>query len=102
MFKPLIDWYMATLDAGGYALVALLMAVESSIAPLPSEVVIPPAAHIAYTTGKFSMIGLVIAGAIGSWIGATAMYWTARWLGRPLVLRYGKYIFVSPEKVHGA
>ena len=102
MFKPLIDWYMATLDSGGYLLVALLMAVESSIAPLPSEVVIPPAAHIAYTTGKFSMIGLVIAGAIGSWIGATAMYWASRWLGRPLVLRYGKYIFISPEKVHGA
>ncbi|MFA7003495.1 MAG: DedA family protein [Verrucomicrobiia bacterium] len=102
MFKPLIDWYMATLDSGGYPLVALLMAVESSIAPLPSEVVIPPAAHIAYTTGKFSMIGLVIAGAIGSWIGATAMYWASRWLGRPLVLRYGKYIFISPEKVHGA
>ncbi|MCX6909772.1 MAG: DedA family protein [Verrucomicrobia bacterium] len=64
--------------------------------------VIPPAAHIAYTTGKFSMIGLVIAGAIGSWIGATAMYWASRWLGRPLVLRYGKYIFISQEKVHGA
>jgi membrane protein DedA with SNARE-associated domain len=102
MFKPLIDWYMATLDSGGYPLVALLMAVESSIAPLPSEVVIPPAAHIAYTTGKFSMIGLVIAGAIGSWIGATVMYWASRWLGRPLVMRYGKYIFISPEKVHGA
>ena len=102
MFKPLIDWYMATLDSGGYPLVALLMAVESSIAPLPSEVVIPPAAHLAYTTGKFSMIGLVIAGAIGSWVGATVMYWASRWLGRPLVLRYGKYIFISPEKVHGA
>jgi membrane protein DedA with SNARE-associated domain len=102
MFKPLVDWYMATLDSGGYPLVALLMAVESSIAPLPSEVVIPPAAHIAYTTGKFSMIGLVIAGAIGSWVGATVMYWSSRWLGRPLVLRYGKYIFISPEKVHGA
>jgi membrane protein DedA with SNARE-associated domain len=102
MFKPLIDWYMATLDSGGYPLVALLMAVESSIAPLPSEVVIPPAAHIAYTTGKFSMIGLVIAGAIGSWVGATVMYWASRWLGRPLVLRYGKYIFISPEKVRGA
>lgn len=102
MFKPLIDWYMATLDSGGYPLVALLMAVESSIAPLPSEVVIPPAAHLAYTTGRFSMTGLVIAGAIGSWVGATVMYWASRWLGRPLVLRYGKYIFISPEKIHGA
>ena len=102
MFKPLIDWYMATLDSGGYPLVALLMAVESSIVPLPSEFVIPPAAHLAYTTGRFSMIGLVIAGALGSWVGATAMYWASRWLGRPLVLRYGKYIFIPEAKVHGA
>ena len=112
MLKSLIDWYMATLSSGGYPLVALLMAVESSIAPLPSEVVIPPAAHLAWTdgmsflgvhfTGWPAQIGLVIAGAIGSWLGATAMYWGSCWLGRPLVLRYGKYIFISPEKVHGA
>lgn len=112
MFKPLIDWYMATLDSGGYPLVALLMAVESSIAPLPSEFVIPPAAHLAWKngmqflgihfTGWPAQIGLVIAGAIGSWLGATVMYWASRWLGRPLVLRYGKYIFISPEKIHGA
>ena len=102
LFQPLIDWYMSALDAGGYALVALLMAIESSIAPLPSEVVIPPAAHLAHTKGTFTMWGLVVAGAIGSWIGATAMYWAARWLGRPLVLRYGKYIFIPEEKVHGA
>ena len=93
---------MATLDQGGYWLVGLLMAIESSVVPLPSEVVIPPAAHLAYTTGKFSMVGLVIAGAIGSWIGATAMYWASRWAGRPLVLRYGKFIFIPPEKVMGA
>jgi membrane protein DedA with SNARE-associated domain len=112
MFKPLIDWYMSTLGAGGYALVALLMAIESSIVPLPSELVIPPAAFLAWKngmqflgvqlTGWPAQIGLVIAGAIGSWVGATAMYWASRWLGRPLVLRYGKYIFISAEKVHGA
>jgi membrane protein DedA with SNARE-associated domain len=49
LFKPLIDWYLGALQTGGYFLVALLMAVESSIVPLPSEVVIPPAAHLAYT-----------------------------------------------------
>jgi membrane protein DedA with SNARE-associated domain len=102
MFKGLIDWYMATLSDGGYALVALLMAIESSVLPLPSEVIIPPAAHIGYTQGRFSMIGLVLAGAIGSWLGATVMYWASRWLGRLLVLRYGRYILISPEKVHGA
>lgn len=102
MLHRLIDWYQAALDTGGYPLIALLMAVESSIVPLPSEFVIPPAAHIAYTTGKFTMTGIVVAGAIGSWIGATVMYWVSRLAGRPFVLRYGRYFFISPEKVYGA
>lgn len=102
MFQGLITWYMGALQTGGYPLVALLMAIESSIVPLPSELVIPPAAHLAHTQGRFSMIGLVIAGAIGSWVGATAMYWASRWAGRPLVMRYGKYFMITPEKVEGA
>ncbi|MSR65446.1 MAG: DedA family protein [Verrucomicrobiae bacterium] len=95
-------WYMGALETGGYPLVALLMAIESSIVPLPSELVIPPAAHMAYTKGTFSMWGLVVAGALGSWVGATVMYWASRWLGRLLVLRFGRYVFISPEKVAGA
>lgn len=96
------DWYMNSLETGGYPVVALYMAIESSIFPLPSEIVIPPAAHLAHTKGTFTMWGLVVAGAIGSWFGATAMYWAARWMGRPLVLKYGKYVFISHEKVEGA
>ncbi|HWI59979.1 MAG TPA: DedA family protein [Bacillota bacterium] len=102
MFKGLIDWYMATLQTGGYPLIALLMAIESSIVPLPSELVIPPAAHLAHTQGRFSLVGIVIAGTIGSWLGATAMYWAARLGGRPLLMRYGRYVFISPEKIEGA
>ena len=90
MFKGLIDWYLGALDSGGYPLIALLMAIESSILPLPSEFVIPPAAHLAHSEGRFSMIGIVIASALGSWVGATVMYWVARLAGRPLVLRYGR------------
>ena len=102
LLKPLIDWYLSSLASGGYPLIVLLMAIESSIVPLPSELIIPPAAHLAYTQGNMSLVGIVIAGAIGSWIGATAMYWAARWAGRPLVLRYGKYVFISPAKVEQA
>ena len=98
----LISWYLGALDTGGYPLVALLMAVESSIFPLPSELVIPPAAHLAHSQGKMSILGIVVAGAIGSWIGATGMYWASRWAGRPLVLKYGRYIFIPAEKVTGA
>ena len=104
---------MGALAKGGYWLVALLMAVESSIIPLPSEVVIPPAAHLAWSgeglpflgaqlKGWPALIGLVVAGTIGSWFGASAMYWAARIAGRPLVLRYGRYVFIKPEKVEGA
>ena len=50
MLKELIDWYMASLETGGYALIALLMAIESSIVPLPSEVVIPPAQGCAWVS----------------------------------------------------
>ncbi|HWQ92947.1 MAG TPA: DedA family protein [Clostridia bacterium] len=102
MFESLIQWYMGALETGGYPLIALLMAVESSIVPLPSEVVIPPAAHMAYTTGQFSMLGIIVAGTIGSWLGATVMYWAARLGGRPLLMRYGKYCMISPAKVEGA
>ena len=102
MLHSLIEWYKAALDTGGYPLIALLMAIESSIVPLPSELVVPPAAHIAHTTGKFSMVWIVVAGAFGSWVGATVMYWVSRVAGRPFVLRYGKYFFISPEKVAGA
>jgi membrane protein DedA with SNARE-associated domain len=102
MFRQLIDWYLQSLDKGGYWLVALLMAIESSIVPLPSELVIPPAAHLAYTQGKMSVAGVVIAGALGSWVGATVMYWASRLAGRPLVMRYGRFVFIPSEKVAAA
>jgi membrane protein DedA with SNARE-associated domain len=102
-FKPIIAWYLATLKVGGYPLIVLLMAIESSILPLPSELVIPPAAHLAHTGQiPLSLAGIVIAGTIGSWIGATAMYWAARLAGRPLFLRYGRLVLVTPEKIEGA
>lgn len=102
--KPLIDWYLAQIESGGYPLIVLLMAIESSFLPLPSELVIPPAA-IAFQkrgAGFGDYSGIVLAGAFGSWLGATFMYWGSRWLGRPLVMRYGKYFLVPPAKVEAA
>jgi membrane protein DedA with SNARE-associated domain len=101
LLKQLIDWYLATLDAGGYPLIVLLMAIESSFVPLPSELVIPPAA-ILIAEGRFSFVGIVLAGTFGSWIGATVMYWGSRLIGRPLVLRFGHYVWLPPEKIEAA
>jgi membrane protein DedA with SNARE-associated domain len=80
-----------------------MMALESTILPIPSELVIPFAVHCVQT-GKVSMgyPSIVIAGTIGSWLGATIMYWAARWGGRPLFVRYGKYALITPEKIAGA
>ena len=102
LFKGLFDWYNQSLATGGYPLIVLLMAIESSIVPLPSELIIPPAIIAAQKSGNMTLTGIVIAGALGSWIGATAMYWASRWAGRPLVLRYGKFFFVPPAKVEQA
>lgn len=78
------------------------MAMESTVFPLPSELVIPFAAHQAHSAGKLSVFGVIVAGTIGSWAGATIMYWASRWAGRPLALRYGRYVMVSEEKIHAA
>ncbi len=103
MFKSIIDWYMGALETGGYPLVVLLMAMESSIIPLPSEVVIPPAAHLAHSNqSHLSIVGIVIAGTLGSWLGATVMYIAARLAGRPLLLRYGKFLRITADKIEGA
>ena len=103
VFKPIIAWYLGALKGGGYLLIALLMAMESSILPLPSEVVIPPAAHLAHTGQiPLNLWGIVIAGALGSWLGATIMYWASRLAGRPLVMRHGRLVLISPEKVEKA
>jgi membrane protein DedA with SNARE-associated domain len=100
--KHLVDWYQSSLDAGGYPLIAALMAMESTVLPIPSELVIPFAAQRAQAGGNLSMAGVVLAGTIGSWVGATVMYWVCRWAGRPLVLRYGGYVFVPEAKVRAA
>ena len=107
MFKALIAslkvWYVGALKTGGYWVVALMMAIESSVFPLPSEIVIPPAAYWAHTNQiPLSLAGLIIAGTFGSWLGATARDWAARLAGRPLVIRYGPYLMISPAKVEGA
>lgn len=89
-FEWVRDW--------GYPGIVLLMALESSVFPIPSEIVIPPAAYWA-TQGRYSLTGVVVAGTLGSYLGAAATYWVARWVGRPLLLRYGVYAFCPPAKV---
>lgn len=95
-----IEVWFHYVQTGGYAAVFWLMALESTVVPIPSEVVIPPAAIVAATQqdSGMSLFGVVVAGTLGSWFGSAIMYLMARWLGRALVLRYGKYFLVPPDK----
>ena len=93
------DWYLATLSQGGYWLITGLMALESTIVPIPSEVIIPPAAYLAQPGGQFSFVGVVLAGTVGSCVGASVMYWAARLLGHPLIVRFGRYVGLGQAKI---
>ena len=102
LLKELFAWYGSYLDTHGYLAVVLLMAMESTVVPLPSELIIPPAVIVAQRSGNMSLVGIVIAGAFGSWLGAMIMYWMSRLAGRPLVMRFGKYVLIPPAKVEKA
>jgi len=103
LVQSLLTSYQHSLQTGGYAYIVFLMALESSVVPLPSEFVIPPAVILA-ASGRSSMTipGIVIAGAVGSLLGATIMYAVSRLAGRPLVMRYGRYVLITAEKVERA
>ena len=99
--QALIVIWFHWVNQWGYLGIILLMAMESSIFPVPSEVVIPPAAFL-IAQGKMSFWGVVLAGTVGSYLGSVITYWIARWLGRAVVVRWGKYFFVSEHKLERA
>ena len=86
----LVEIWYGWVQHGGYWGIILLMAMESSIIPVPSEIVIPPAAFLA-AQGHLSLAGVIIAGTFGSYIGSALSYWVSLVVGRPLIAAYGKY-----------
>jgi membrane protein DedA with SNARE-associated domain len=97
----LLEVWVGWVLHGGYGGIIVLMAMESSIFPVPSEVVIPPAAFLA-AQGKLSFTGVVLAGTFGSYLGAAITYWVSRLIGRPLIARYGRYVLISAKKLEDA
>lgn len=93
----LIDWLLNTIGGMGYWGIFLLMAMESSILPVPSELVMPPAGYLAQQ-GAMNAWAAIASGTLGSLVGAYANYFTARYLGRPLILKYGRYAGISADK----
>ena len=103
LFQSVLDWYQHALETGGAWVVGLLMTAESSVLPLPSESIIPLAATWSHSGRiQVSLPAIVVAGAVGSWLGATMVYWLARLAGRPLLLKYGRFLLLTPEKIQKA
>ena len=99
-FQTLFDWYMANLN---YFTVALLMAIESTFLPLPSEIVVPFAAYKA-GQGDLNVFLVVFFGTVGALSGSLINYTLAYYLGRPIVYKFadsklGNVFLLSKEKV---
>lgn len=97
MLHELIEKLVDLIGAMGYPGIFLLMAMESSVIPVPSELVMPPAGYLAQQ-GQMSVVLVILCGTIGSLAGAYANYFAAKYLGRPLIVKYGRYLLITPEK----
>ncbi len=101
MVERLINWLLTTLLTLGYPGIVALMAIESSILPLPSELVMPPAGYW-IAKGKMSLPIVLVCGTAGSVIGALVNYWVAQLLGRAFVRRFGRYVLLSERSLERA
>ena len=98
MLHELLKTWFHLVEAWGYPGIILLMALESSIVPVPSEVVMPPAAFWA-SQGKLNFWAVIAAGTFGSWVGSAISYWVSRWAGLPFLQRFGRYVLIGPDKL---
>ncbi|RLD94934.1 MAG: DedA family protein [Aquificota bacterium] len=96
MLHQVVMWIVKTMGSLGYPGILVLMFLESSFFPFPSEVVIPPAGYLA-SKGEMNILLVILCGTLGSLLGALFNYWISLALGRPFFQRYGKYFLVSDK-----
>ncbi len=104
IFQPLIQWYFDHLN---YWTVTMLMTIESSFIPFPSEVVIPPAVYHSVSTAHMNAILIVLFATLGAILGALVNYFLSLWIGKPLVYRFadsklGHMLLLNGEKINNA
>jgi len=98
MIEKIITWLagiiVAVISAGGYLGVVFLMAIESACIPLPSEIIMPFAGYLVFK-GELNLLLVATAGAIGCNLGSVVAYEIGCYGGRPLVERYGRYLWIT-------
>jgi len=94
MIEYLARFIIAVISHSGYPGIVVLMAIESACIPLPSEVIMPFAGYLV-SAGRFKLLWVGVAGALGCNVGSIVAYAVGAWGGRPLAEKYGHYVFVT-------
>jgi membrane protein DedA with SNARE-associated domain len=97
-----VDLILDLISNSGYLGVFFLMVLESATLPVPSEIVMPFAGYLVYSEGEMSLPGVILAGSVGCTVGSIAAYAVGYYAGRPLILRYGKYILLREKHLVSA
>jgi len=96
MIHEIAQYLVNTIGSMGYVGIFLLMFLESTFFPFPSEIIMIPAGYLAYQ-GEMNLYMVVLVGILGSVAGALLNYYLAMYLGRKIILKYGKYFFIKEE-----
>ena len=99
MFDIIIDYIVKFVESLGYFGIFIMTIIEGTLIPIPNEVTMIPAGYL-IATGKMNMLGVILAGVSGNLLGGIITYYIAYYYGRDLFTRFGKYIFISDEKLH--
>jgi membrane protein DedA with SNARE-associated domain len=94
LFENLFLFFTDVIRAGGYIGVFVLMTLESMVAPVPSEAVMPFAGFL-ISTNTFKVEWVIISSSIGSIVGSVISYYVGLWGGKPTVIKFGKYLFLD-------
>ena len=101
IFAIVSNFIISVISSGGYAGIALLMALDSCAIPIPSEVTMAFGGYLVHQ-GRFTLTGIALAGGLGSMLGSIVLYWIGYYGGRPLLERYGKYVLIHHKDIDTA
>ncbi|MGA2631184.1 MAG: DedA family protein [Terriglobia bacterium] len=94
LLEILARFITSFISATGYLGIVLLMGIESACIPLPSEIIMPFSGYLVFT-GRFNLLGVALAGAVGCNLGSLVAYYLGSWGGRPLVEKFGRYVLIT-------
>ena len=98
MLEAFSDWVQHVVAAGGYPVVFLLIMLESTLVPIPSELVMPFAGFLAWK-GEFSLPVILVINSVAALVGSAVCYWIGVVGGRPFLVNYGRYFLVRQHDI---